>query len=212
MEKQGQSIHKIRPGMNLDLFYPRTRDPRRARTILGMVRYGHHHRGYDLVLKVFENIARRYPDLRILLFGTDDLREAEISFEYENAGRVTPRQLPELYSQADIFLEMSRHHGFGRTGLEAMSCGAACVLSNSGGLTEYARNEENALIVPVEDVDAAVQGVIRILEDDTLRSDLVENGLRTASRYHESLATQDFLNIVYKTHPAFETWRHAAVT
>lgn len=201
MKELGHQIHQIHPGMNLDLFYPRTRESRQERTVLGMVRYGHHHRGYDLILEVFEEIARRYPNLRIVLFGTDNLKEADISFAYENAGRVTPQQLPELYSQADIFLEMSRHHGFGRTGLEAMACGAACVLSDSGGLAEYARDEENALIVPVEDVDAAIQGVIRILEDDILRCNLVDNGFLTASRYNESLATQDFLNIVYKTHP-----------
>ena len=207
MKDRGYPTHRIRPGMNLDLFYPRQRggDPRPS--VLGMVRYGHHHRGYDLVLRTLADVHLRMPEARILLFGSDDLSQSEIEFPYENFGRVSPMELPSVYSQADVFLEMSRHHGLGRTGLEAMACGAACVMSDSGGPKEYARDGANSLIVATEDVDAASRAVVRLLTDGAARENLVRAGFSTAARYAERLATDDFLNVVYRTHPGFRAWR-----
>jgi glycosyltransferase involved in cell wall biosynthesis len=160
-----------------------------AITILAMMRYGQRHRGYDIVLAVLEQVARRFPDVRLILFGTDDLSEADIPFSFENAGRLEPDDLPALYSRADIFLELSRHHGFGRTGIEAMACGAACVLSDSGGVRDYARHGENALIVPVTDVTAATEaakGTVTIAVElpfqgsEKAASDPILNGIRLA--------------------------------
>jgi glycosyltransferase involved in cell wall biosynthesis len=206
--KRGYPVQRIRPGINLDLFYPRVRPATSAMTILAMMRYGQRHRGYDIVLAVLEQVARRFPDVRLVLFGTDDLSKANIPFPFENAGRQEPEDLPALYSQADIFLELSRHHGFGRTGIEAMACGAACVLSDSGGIRDYARHGENALIVPVTDVTAATEAVCQLVESPALRDRLVLNGFKTATRWTETWATEDFLNLVYRTHPAFQVWKH----
>ena len=203
MRDRGFPTHKIRPGMNLDLFYPRPRPDDAPSTVLSMVRYGHHHRGYDLVLETLARVATLRPGTEFTLFGTDDLSEADIPFEHTNMGRVPPDKLPEVYSRADVFLEMSRHHGFGRTGVEAMACGAACVLSDSGGLSEYARHGENALIVPVGDIDGATRDVCRLLDDSALRQCLVAEGLKTVANLAEPRATQDFLNVIYETHPRF---------
>ena len=208
LAKRGYSVHRIRPGINLDLFYPRVRPETSAITILAMMRYGQSHRGYDIVLAVLEQVARRFPDVRLILFGTDDLSEANIPFSFENAGRLEPDDLPALYSRADIFLELSRHHGFGRTGIEAMACGAACVLSDSGGVRDYARHGENALIVPVTDVTAATEAVRQLVESPALRDRLVLNGFTTATSWAEAWAAEDFLNLIYRTHPAFQAWKH----
>jgi glycosyltransferase involved in cell wall biosynthesis len=84
-----------------------------------------------------------------------------------------------------------------------MACGCACILSNSGGLVEYARHGENCLIVPVGDVQAAADGVCRLLDDPALRRSFVDEGLKTVAPYAEENATRDFLNVIYETHPRF---------
>jgi O-antigen biosynthesis protein len=207
---RGYPVHRIRPGINLDLFYPRVRPETSTITILAMMRYGQRHRGYDIVLAVLEQVARCFPDVRLILFGTYNLSEANIPFPFENAGRLEPEDLPALYSQADIFLELSRHHGFGRTGIEAMACGAACVLSDSGGIRDYAFHGENALVVPVADVTAATEAIRQLVESPALRDRLVLNGFKTATRWAEAWATEDFLSLVYRTHPAFQVWKHSS--
>ena len=44
--------------------------------------------------------------------------------------------LVELYSEADLYLELSGHEGFGMQLAEAMACGTTCISSGSGALTE----------------------------------------------------------------------------
>ena len=89
-----------------------------------------------------------------------------------------------------------------------MACGAAWALSDSGGVRDYARHGENALIVPVTDVTAATEAVRQLVESPALRDRLVLNGFTTATSWAEAWATEDFLNLVYRTHPAFQAWKH----
>lgn len=194
----GCFAERIRPGMNLDLFYPHPKPNDNVSRVLAMARIGHSHRGDDLVLETMEKLVQKKRGVEITLFGSNDLSDMKTSFPFVNKGRVNPEDLPSIYSSADVYVEMSREHGFGRTGVEAMACGTACVLSDSGGIREYARHEENALIVQVGDVDGAVQQICRLLDDHNLRSHLIEAGLKTVQKFAEREAAKDFLAIVDK--------------
>ena len=73
-----------------------------------------------------------------------------------------------------------------------MACGCATVLGRDGGVTEYARDGENTLLVDPADRDATVAAVVRLLDDRALRSRFVAAGLETAARFDcdtEALAT-----------------------
>jgi glycosyltransferase involved in cell wall biosynthesis len=199
----GFDVHKIRPGMNLDMFYPYGKPDDDILRLLAMVRLGHAYRGDDLVFATLEKIKVLKPDVEIILFGSNELSKLEVPFPFVDMGRVSPDALPPIYSKADVYMDLSREHGFGRTGVEAMACGTACVLSESGGISDYARHQDNALIVPVEDTDAATAAVIRLLEDKELRFHLIQNGLETVKGFDDRDAAEDFLQVVYRTHPAF---------
>lgn len=88
-----------------------------------------------------------------------------------------------LYSKADLFLDASDFHGFGRCGLEAMACGTPCVLTGAGGVTEYARDGENSLLVPPGKPEDFAQAVRKILNNQLLREQLRKSGLVTARNY-----------------------------
>jgi glycosyltransferase involved in cell wall biosynthesis len=108
----------------------------------------------------------------------------ELPFPYVNAGRLhDPHQVAALMSSADVLLDASRWQAFGRPGLESMACGTAPVLTNVGGLHEYAEDGANSLLVPPEDPEAAAAAVVRLLDDRALRERLAAEGLRTAARF-----------------------------
>lgn len=72
----------------------------------------------------------------------------------------------------------SVEEGFGLPGLEAMACVCA-VVSSYRGVLGYVIDGENSLLSPVRDVDAMVNNIVRLFEDDELGKRISENGIRT---------------------------------
>jgi glycosyltransferase involved in cell wall biosynthesis len=87
-----------------------------------------------------------------------------------------------FYSYCDVFVFPSRVEGFGLPPLEAMARGAAVVVSDCGGVREYAEPERNCLVVPPGDAPA-IAAAIRRLADPELRARLARAGRETAERF-----------------------------
>lgn len=183
LKQDGYDTKKIRLGMDLATFYPRpVRKPDHP-GVMAMARPRTPHRGFPHVIEAMRLVKEQMPKAEIVLFG-EDLSQYPILFPYRHEGLVTNHQrLAELYSAADVFLDGSDFQGFGRPALEAMACGVPCVLTRVGGVTEYARDEENCLLVPPEQPEAFAEGILRILQDENLRSKLIEGGLTTVRDY-----------------------------
>ena len=190
LAEHGFSARRIPPGMNLDIFYPRAgKASERPKRVLAMARPDTQddHRGYSILVEVYRELAVRDPSIALAWFGTNDLPDH--GFPVQSFGRVPPSELPVLYSGAQIFLDTSRFHGFGRTGAEAMACGTACVLSDSGGISEYAVDDHNAIIVPVGDVARTVEAIEGLLADLGRMDTLASHGLETVAGLSDYKAT-----------------------
>jgi glycosyltransferase involved in cell wall biosynthesis len=93
-------------------------------------------------------------------------------------------ELARLYATCDVFVSASWREGFGLPPLEAMACGAPVVLTDSGGVREFARNEENCLLVPPRQPEALATAIRRVLADPGLTSRLRRNGPPTAAKFN----------------------------
>jgi glycosyltransferase involved in cell wall biosynthesis len=196
LQEGGWSSHRIRPGMNLDIFYPRVPfDERPQDVVLGMARPDPavDRRGMLILKDVFEELHRLRPELKVKIFGSGDA--SAFDCPVEALGTVEPSQLPHVYSNSTIFVETSRRHGFGRTGVEAMATGTPCVLSDSGGISEYARHGDNCLVVPVADVRETVDSIIALLDDQHMRSRFSVAGIRTVSDFSDYSAAEDLVSV-----------------
>lgn len=179
----GFDSHKIRLGMDLGRFYPR--DVAHGQpTVMAMARPGTAYRGFSTLIEALALVRRRVPELRIVLFGARDLGQHSVPFDFEDAGVIQDMdRMAQLYSSADVFIDSSDFQGFGRCGLEAMACGTACVLSSAGGVTEYAVDGRNALLVAPGRPAAFAEAIVQLLEDAALRTRLVEGGSATVSEF-----------------------------
>ena len=183
LAKDGYSANKIPLGMDLSMFYPRDIKKASHPIILAMARPRTPRRGYKYVISALHQVKRERPDAEIILFG-DHLQNQEILFDFKDAGVISDQNhLAELYSKADVFLDGSDYQGFGRTALEAMACGAACVVTNVGGVTEYAVDGHNCLTVPPREPGAFSDAIMRILNDSDLKTKLISGGFETATAY-----------------------------
>jgi len=96
-------------------------------------------------------------------------------------GPVSDAEAAALYTACDAFVFPSLYEGFGLTPLEAMSCGAPLVCSNTSSLPEVAGDA--ALLIDPLDVRALAAAVARLLDDDALRSEMRARSLAQASKF-----------------------------
>ncbi|MEK7990017.1 MAG: glycosyltransferase [Thiotrichaceae bacterium] len=184
LENNGHPSEKICIGTDLDVFYPRDVEPKSHPVLVTMARPATPWRGFKSAVQALDLVKQQYPDLEIVFFGDNQLFRQDIPFDYRDEGVVSNQNhLAALYSAADIFLDASDYQGFGRLALEAMSCGTACVLTNEGGVTEYAQPDENCLTVPPRKPKIFAQAILRLLKDEALREHLGLNGLETVKQY-----------------------------
>ena len=185
LQTLGHESVRIPPGMDLDIFYPRGDPPSTRRPgVLAMARPSGHNdnRGFEVLRETYARLSSLRPDIELSVFGTNDLPD----WPYGNSfGQLQPSELPNVYSRYPVFIDTSKVHSFGRTGVEAMACGTACVLSDSGGISEYAVHGDNAIVVPVGDPNSTVKAVTRLLDDATMMDRIAQNGQTTVAAYSD---------------------------
>jgi glycosyltransferase involved in cell wall biosynthesis len=195
VQQDGFSSKKIPLGLDTNTYYHRDVLRSSATTIVAMARPGTPRRGFSNLIEALGLIKAEYPDTEVILFG-QDISDQDIPFDYEGVGVVSsPESMAELYSRATIFIDASDFQGFGRTALEAMACNVACILTEVGGVTEYAVSNENCILVPPCDPRSIFQAFARIVGDTDFYQSMVSSGLGTAQRFghkREAKETADF--------------------
>ena len=85
-----------------------------------------------------------------------------------------PHELADILGGCELFLHPNPKEPFGIAPLEAMACGLVLVAPNSGGITEYA-NQDNAMLVDAEPL-AFAQAVRTLLQQPALLAAEVVRG------------------------------------
>jgi phosphatidyl-myo-inositol dimannoside synthase len=140
-------------------------------------------KGVHRIVAAMPLIAQRVPEARLVVGGTGpelsrlQRQAAKIGAPVTFAGRVAEDDAPALYAAADVFalpvvdrwfgLEIE---GLGVVLLEASACGTPCVTGRSGGTPEAVVDGHTGFVIDAEDEAALVDRVVRLLEDETLRS------------------------------------------
>ena len=109
-------------------------------------------------------------------------------------GYVPQDDLPALLSGARLFVFPSLYEGFGLPVLEAMACGTPVLCSNVSSLPEVAGDA--ALLVDPLDVKSMAEAMNRLLQDEGLRSQLVERGYRQVRQFSWERCARETLAVL----------------
>ncbi|MFT5154792.1 MAG: GT2 family glycosyltransferase [Planctomycetota bacterium] len=115
--------------------------------------------------------------------GTHLIEKAGAGYELLKLEELNAAQeeLAKHISSAFLFVSACEIEGFNFCPLEAMACGVPVVVTDDGGSREYARHDQNAIVVPEWGDPVSLRRAIeRGIEDRELRSRLIEGGLKTA--------------------------------
>jgi glycosyltransferase involved in cell wall biosynthesis len=104
-----------------------------------------------------------------------------------------------LYKAADFCVYPSREEPFGNVVVEAWACGIPIVTTASAGPAWLARDGEDALITPIDDVDALVHAIRRLMISKELGTRLVAQGKqRVATEFTENAIVKRYIDLFEK--------------
>jgi glycosyltransferase involved in cell wall biosynthesis len=117
------------------------------------------HKNHARLFEAFAQLRRERPKLRLVLTGEGDF--GALPHGVEARGRVSQRELVDLYQRAAALVVPSLYEGFGMPIVEAMACGCPVACSNATSLPEVA-GDAARLFDPrdTSDIAAAVDDVL----------------------------------------------------
>jgi glycosyltransferase involved in cell wall biosynthesis len=112
-------------------------------------------------------------------------------------GYVPPQDAPEVYRTADVFVSPTYSEGFSNTLLEAMASGLPTVSTDSVGVVDCLRHEENGLLHSPGDVPGLRTQLERLLGDAALRTRLATTALEEVRRLYSWPVLARSIDAVY---------------
>jgi len=152
-------------------------------------------KGVRHLLDAFESLRKTRPMKLTLVGGSDRATGAEA--EAHERIRNSPfreditmtgmldfgEQLFELYRSHDMLVLPSLSEGTPRTLVEARAFGCPVVATRVGGIPTSVEDGKNGLLVAPGDSQALAKAIERMLTDDELRRNLIQEGLRGSSEH-----------------------------
>jgi hypothetical protein len=183
---EGVPVAKVEPSLDSEVYHAEGRvDAAGPVRVAAMVRPATPRRQPALTLRVLAALQEALAGaVEIRTFGCEERALGALGGRVgEHCGVLTRPEIASLLRGTDVFVDLSVYQAFGRTGLEAMACGATAVLPALGGTSEYARQEDNAVLVDTDDA-ASVFNVVRELVSDRQRVRRLQRAaLMTASGF-----------------------------
>ncbi len=159
----------------------------REQAVVGMGRFSEE-KGFDLLIDGFAQIADRFPNWRLEIYGEGPL-EANLR---ARAGRAHSRiafpgvafQPKQVFESHAVFALPSRYEGFPNALLEAMSAGCAVIAADCpSGPREMIRHRTDGLLIEPNCSCALARGLFELLDDAALRASLSESSRAGAARF-----------------------------
>lgn len=183
----------IPPGFDPTFFHP-AETPRSGEGPTRLVTVGRRARwkGFDDLIAALNRVdGERYPfALRVISQEQLDTRAARFPLQI-----VAPKGEAELadgFRWGDVFIHTSWFEGFGMPPLEALACGLTVISTDCGGVREFLRDGENALLVSPREPKDLARAIERVVADPDLRRRLARRGAQDAAAFNWERVADSF--------------------
>lgn len=143
-------------------------------------------KGPDIFVEVVSRLAKKYK-IHCLLTGPArgyvkrNLEANGVPYTHHFLDRYL--DIVNYYNCADLCLVTSREEGGPNALMESMATGVPLVSTHVGMAPDMLRNGENGFMVEVDDIKGIVSWAEKIIEDEEIRTKIINNGLQTVRKY-----------------------------
>ncbi|MDO8667543.1 MAG: glycosyltransferase family 1 protein [bacterium] len=146
------------------------------------------HKNLEGLIRVFSEIIKNKPDLKLVLVGKEDYFYSRLKQSAINQvgavifpGYVPDEDLRVLYAKARAYVFPSLYEGFGLPALEAMAFGLPVASSNKTCLPEILG--EAAVYFNPENEAEMKEKIELVVKDENLRQELIKRGYEQVKKY-----------------------------
>jgi glycosyltransferase involved in cell wall biosynthesis len=141
-------------------------------------------------LRVAAQLLQVRPNLRFVWIGGDGGLESEVRTLTQQLNLSEKilftgfrSDLPFLLPELDVFLFTSKTEGLGTSVLDAFAAGVPVVAARAGGIPEMVQHERTGLLAPVGDVAEFSRQVLRLLDEPSLRTQIIQGARQRAQAF-----------------------------
>ena len=123
-------------------------------------------------------------DIKLKLIGSGKLGKKlkniaqNIKTQIEFIDNIPNNQLPQLLNRCEIFILPSLYEGCPKALLEAMSCGLPVIGTDTEGIKEIVKHEENGYLCKT-DAKSIKEAIVNVLQNKELQEKMGENARKT---------------------------------
>lgn len=160
----------INNGINLDIFKPAKESKYKERfqgkfVILGVAGLWYRSKGIEYFLELSKMIGN---DIQIVLVGQTSGTGYELPDNIVNIPYVdSPQEMAELYSMADVFVNLTLEDTFPTVNIEALACGCPVITFKTGGSPEII-DEKTGIVVEQGDMKG-LQNAIECIQTGAIQ-------------------------------------------
>jgi glycosyltransferase involved in cell wall biosynthesis len=151
-------------------------------------------KGVNDGIEAFTLAQKEYKNAQLVMFGVWKGKDVPNWVEFHQ--NPTTDSLRDLYCSCDIFLCPSRMEGWQFPPMEAMACGLATVLTNVGGVPEYTKAGETALVSEPCDPKALSINLIKLLNEPEFAYKIANAGNKYIQKFSLQKSCQNFEKIL----------------
>jgi len=180
----------IHPALNHNIFYNQ-KIRNKSEVNICLIARKHPWKGFIDFIKPFHEMKNIHVK-NVYIISHDDLS----AFDLEGMNHIKPKNDEEIalyMNKSHIFISTSWWEGFGLPPIEAMACGCSVILTNSGGVNEYAIADKNCLMYEPKDSNTLKNHIETLINDNILRTKLSHNSIITSEKFYWEKSVEQLL-------------------
>ena len=155
-------------------------------------------KGNDLLIRAWAKVEKSCQDWTLDIYGMGNQTPYKTLMQELGIDELRCRlhgslaDVKEVYLDSSVFTLPSRFEGFGLVIIEAMACGVPVVAFDcENGPRNIITNNHNGILVKPFDVDEYTESLLRLMQDDQLRSQMGNHAYESSKQYYiEDIASQ----------------------